>query len=507
MEQQIATPHGSPHRAAIEHVGADRLGLERSQTFKPRLIAVGDPDAVPGLDELARDVPADETGGARHAALRHDSPPVRCNFPAQRVFVPSYTELKTVTNMLRRFLLPAAIAALATTAPAAAVAAPYVPGEVIVHYKDGGTSVKTGQQVKSKIAALKADPDVATAVPNYIAHAAALYPNDPGFKLQWNFAGPTSINLPDAWDLARARRRGGGKGVVVAVLDTGVAYERYHRFRRAPDLNSFVKGYDFVDGDKHPNDENGHGTHVAGTIAESTNNRVGAAGIAYSANIMPVRVLDSEGAGDTLAIARGIRYAAKHGAKIINMSLEFDASVRASQIPDIVSAIRYAHHKGVLVVAAAGNQGDSVVAYPARARYVMAVAATTIRGCQADYSDSGADVDIAAPGGGIDAANSDTDYDRAVCRPDQLGHFIFQQTFTQNSRTFGLPSGYEGTSMAAPHVSGVAALIVGSRRLGKYPSPTTLERRLETTARDIGAPGVDARYGHGLLDAAAALRP
>ncbi len=429
-----------------------------------------------------------------------------CNFPAQRVFVPSYTGRQTVTNMLLRLLPPAALAALALAAPAGAAAAPYVPGEVIVHYKDGARQVQTGQAVKPTIAALKKDPRVKAAVPNYIAHASALVPNDPGFKLQWNFAGPNSINMPDAWDLARARKRGGGRGVVVAVLDTGVAYSTYKRFRRAPDLNRFVRGFDFVDNDKRPNDYNGHGTHVAGTIAESTNNAIGAAGIAYSAKIMPIRVLDAEGAGDTLAIARGIRYAARHGAKIINLSLEFDASVRASQIPDIVSAVRYAYKKGVLIVAAAGNQGDSVVAYPARARHVVAVAATTIRGCQADYSDSGFDVDISAPGGGVDAANSDTQYDVEHCFPNQLGRFVYQQTFTKSVRSFGFPNGYEGTSMAAPHVSGVAALVVGARLLGKYPSPTALERHLENRATDVGAPGFDPRYGHGLLNAAAALQ-
>jgi serine protease len=139
-----------------------------------------------------------------------------------------------------------------------------------------------------------------------------------------------------------------------------------------------VKGIDYVDGDSHPNDENGHGTHVAGTIAQSTGNGIGDAGIAYEAKIMPVRVLDADGAGDTYAIARGIRYAVKHKAKVINMSLEFDASVRASQIPDLVSAMRYARQKGVLVVAAAGNQADGAVAYPARAKDAVAVSATTL---------------------------------------------------------------------------------------------------------------------------------
>jgi serine protease len=331
-------------------------------------------------------------------------------------------------------------------------------------------------------------------------------PNDPGFYLQWNLAGPFSINMPDAWDLARARGVPGGRGAVVAVLDTGVAYENYRRYRRVPDLNRFVKGYDFVGRDRHPNDQNGHGTHVSGTIAQSTDNFIGTAGIAYRAKIMPIRVLDSEGAGDTASIARGIRFAARRRVTVINLSLEFDASVRASQIPDIVSAIRYARRRGILIVAASGNQADSLVAYPARARTVMAVAGTTVRGCQADYSNSGVDVDISAPGGGADAAITNTPYDAQVCRPDQPGRFIFQQTFTRGPRVFGLPPGYEGTSMAAPHVSGVAALVIATQRLGQRPPPHLVEQHLEGTARDVGAPGYDPRYGHGLLDAAAALR-
>jgi serine protease len=436
-------------------------------------------------------------------------------------------------------LLRRALAALTLTAPVVALlaapasAAPaYVPGQVIVKYKDGtsakaqassaraadtGGAVGPAAQprklrlrgpatVAGAVKALRRDPRVQYASPNYVAHAAGLTPNDPGFRLQWNFSGPFGINMPDAWDLAKARKAPGGRGVVVAVLDTGVAYQRYGRFRRDPDLNRFVKGIDYVDGDSHPNDENGHGTHVAGTIAQSTGNRIGAAGIAYQAKIMPVRVLDADGAGDTYAIARGIRYAVKHKAKVINMSLEFDASVRASQIPDLVSAMRYARQKGVLVVAAAGNQADGAVAYPARAKDAVAVSATTVRGCLADYSNVGVDVDLAAPGGGRDAALSDDAYDAATCRPDLAGQFIYQETFTGSVRSFGLPRGYEGTSMAAPHVSGVAALLIASKRLGRNPSPTAIIHRLESTARDLGQPGFDRRYGYGLLDAAAALR-
>jgi serine protease len=403
-------------------------------------------------------------------------------------------------------------------AAAPASAAEFVPGEVIVrHTGEPGTevvSVGPGETVRGAVAELEADPDVKYAVPNYKAHASAIW-NDPGRSgeptgwtdLQWNFVGDASINAPDAWDLAAALGAPGGRGAVVAVIDTGAAYRTHGRFKRAPDLrrSTFVRGYDFVDNDRRPFDRFGHGTHVAGTIAQHVNNGIGVTGLAYNAKIMPVRVLDENGEGGAHQIARGIRYAARHDADVVNLSLEFDPSITARQVPGIISAIRFAHRKGAVVVAAAGNESDANVAYPARAKYAISVGATTEHLCQADYSNSGFGLDVVAPGGGNDADNDDNPHDAQYCHPELTGRDIYQQTFTRSPRRFGLPGGYQGTSMAAPHVSAIAALVIATGRLGANPRPGRVAAHLRSTARDLGEFGYDSRYGHGLVDAAAAL--
>ena len=353
-----------------------------------------------------------------------------------------------------------------------------------------------------------------SASPNVIAHMSGFVPNDPGQPgspfggwqgVQWNFSKDFGVNAPDAWDRLNAVGRPGGLGVKVAVLDTGVAYATRHGYKRSPDLlNRFVKGYDFVDNDAYPDDLNGHGTHVASTIAETTGNGFGVTGLAYGTRIMPVRVLDRSGTGDSVAISAGIRYAARKGAKVINLSFEFDSSVTRGQIPDILDALRYARRKGALVIGASGNFSAHAVAYPARAGSVMSVGATTEHVCQADYSNSGSALDIAGPGGGLDA---DVPGD-PNCRPglEPIGRDIYQVTYTNRSiRAFGLPSGYVGTSMAAPHVSATAALVIASGVIGRNPSPAQLEARLKSTARDLGTPGRDSRYGWGLVDAARAV--
>jgi serine protease len=420
-------------------------------------------------------------------------------------------------RMFRRTLLLAAVATT-LTAPTAG-AADYVRDEVIV--REGPASapvsrvvkVDRGSTVRATIARLRERPGVLSATRNYIARA-SFVPDDPGRAgaaggwqaLQWNFGGPFGVNAPGAWDNVARVGRSGGRGVVVAVLDTGVAYSDRGRFARSPDLRGtrFERGHDYVDHDRFPHDLNGHGTHVASTIGETVDNGVGVTGLAYGVTIVPVRVLDRLGMGDSAAIAAGIRFAARKRVDIINLSFEFTARVRARQIPEIMDALRFARRKGSLVVAAAGNTAAAAVAYPARAPDVLSVGATTEHGCLAEYSNLGSTLDLVAPGGGADAALEDD----PNCRPADLsGRDIVQMTFTTSVRRFGLPDRFEGTSMAAPHVSAAAALAIASGVLGRHPAPAALESWLKATARDLGPPGPDDGYGAGLVDARAATTP
>ena len=350
--------------------------------------------------------------------------------------------------------------------------------------------------------------------PSVRAHVAdAFVPNDlvsvalasGATPLQWNFAGPFGVGAPDAWGNLVAAGAPGGAGVTVAVLDTGVAYATRRPYVRSPDLGAarFVPGWDFVDGDRYPFDLNGHGTHVASTIAEETNNGYGLTGLAYGARIMPVRVLDRFGAGDAVSIARGIRFAADHGAKVINLSFSFDARVTDRQIPQVLQAIDYATAAGSLVVAAAGNQGQPAIAYPARAASVLSVGGTTENGCLASYSNVGPEVDLVAPGGGKDAYLLDD----PGCVPGRAGRPIYQMTTRWPRLNRFRITPFVGTSMATPHVSATAALVVASGVLGTTPTPAAIVERLTQTARDLGAPGFDPRYGWGLVAAAAATAP
>lgn len=369
-----------------------------------------------------------------------------------------------------------------------------------------------GESVPDALAGLRAVPGVAYAVPNYVAHMAGSWiPNDPGRshqpggweQMQWNFLAGAGVNAPAAWANLRADRRPGGRGVVIALLDTGVAYRSWGRYVESPDFKGtrFVDPYDFVANNAYPLDREGHGTFVAGEIAEATNNGFALTGLAYGATIMPLRVLGANGTGDAATIARGVRYAATHRAQIINLSLEFGIGVGPDDIPDLVSAIRFAQRRGVLVVGAAGNDEASQVAYPARISGVVAVGATTADRCLAWYSNTGPGLTLVAPGGDDDSSGGPS------CHPDRNLPDISQLTFTSqsNPRRFGYQPGVYGTSMAAAEVAATAALVIASGVVGHHPTPQRVIARLEQTAQPLDSPPrPNSSYGYGLIDAGAA---
>lgn len=302
------------------------------------------------------------------------------------------------------------------------------------------------------------------------------FPDDPLYAKQWHMR---QIGMPEAWKLAD------GGGVIVAVLDTGVAYEDYNRFHQVEDLRglTFVKPYDFVDNDAHANDEHGHGTHVTGTIAQVTHNGKGVAGVARNVRIMPLKVLGANGSGSVAGIADAIRYAADNGAKVINMSLGGPFPSRI-----LKKAVKYAHDKGVVVVCAAGNESRNKVGYPAAYPGAIAVASTRGDEATAFYSNYGKDIDLAAPGG--DTRQGD-------------GGGVLQNTIKIGDATKSGYFAFQGTSMASPHAAGVAALIVGEG----VTNPAMVEQILKDTARKPRDQKYSAdRYGAGIIDAPAAIK-
>lgn len=380
----------------------------------------------------------------------------------------------------------------------------YVSGEIIVKFKDGlennevskinsrcelsviSSSKFAGFQrlkipqektVFEIIDILKQNPNVEYVEPNFIAHA-NLIPNDPYYNYQWHLhdLSQGGINMEPAWGITT------GSGAVVAIIDTGI--------RVGSDLSNtcFVPGYDFVNNDNNPIDDNGHGTHVAGTVSQSTNNNNGVAGVAFGACLMPVKVLNAQGSGTYAAIVDGIYFAVNNGAKIISMSLGGSSGSQA-----LLDALAYAYNNGVTCIAASGNNGQNGVLYPAAYNaYVIAVGATQYDKTRAPYSNYGSSLDVMAPGG-----NTNVDQNG-----DGYGDGVLQQTFKLSGSTvqWGYYF-YQGTSMATPHVSGVAALLYSNG----VTTPDGIRNTLQSTAIDLGATGWDIYYGYGLINAYNAL--
>jgi serine protease len=291
-------------------------------------------------------------------------------------------------------------------------------------------------------------------------------PDDPMFAKQWHM---TRVGAESSWEIAA------GRGVTVAVIDTGIACETFESFTKATDLADTVcvDGFNFIKKGTHANDDHGHGTHVAGTIAQSTNNGLGTTGLAFGARLMPVKVLSGDGWGTTAGVADGIRWAADNGAQVINLSL---GSPRNSSV--LQAAVDHARSKGVIIVAAAGNSGGKV-GFPGASKGVIGVSATDQSNGLAWFSSRGEGVDIGAPGVNVT-----------------------QQTICQKGRNkceiFGT---YNGTSMASPHVAAAAALLVG---MG-VTDPEAVEQILFDTAKELdSSPEGRGKFGAGLLQADAA---
>jgi subtilisin family serine protease len=381
--------------------------------------------------------------------------------------------------------------------PAVPAAGTVVPGEVIVKWRDAGKGpelarahglsvlaelgtpaalmpevVSTGgRPVAEVIAELSADPAVEYAEPNYVVAladdpvVAAVSVNDPKTGPQYSL---DRMRVRDAWAYTT------GTSGIVAVLDTGVDHGH-------ADLTGRVlPGYDFVNNDAWAADDNGHGTWVSGIIGANPNDGIGIAGISWHDRILPVKIMNANGTGDTSDLTAGIVWATDHGASVINMSV---GGFPYSQY--VHDAVRYAWNRDVVLVGAAGNNGIETQFFPASYPEVVSVAATQVDDEFSNWSNYGADVDVSAPGASVLTTNC------PVCKP------IEQDISGDHGYTY-----ISGTSFAAPNVAGVVALI---RARNPTMSASWVVNRLKTTVDDLGYGGWDNRYGHGRVNALRAV--
>lgn len=382
-------------------------------------------------------------------------------------------------------------------------------------------SITPGTDVPMSMKQWMRRADVLYAAPNFKAHG-FFVPNDTTiatFDLAWNLR---AIDAYSAWDVVR-----GDPSIVLAIVDTGVAFEDHAvppnespflwpgttMYRQSPELpGPFLQGWDFVHDDAHPNDDNGHGTMCATLAAGLANNVAGSAGIAFGVTILPVKVLDYRADAQADDIVQGIRFAADHGADIMNLSLGFPPltffeflGFTKQEVDQMFrplrEAIQYAQRRGVMIVAAAGNFDADEVSLPAGYPGVIAVGATGFDDLPASYTSSGKTLDIMAPGGDFTELNNDHVQDAifnlsikpnrsegSLAKPDSFGVFPFF-----------------GTSGASPQVAGTVALLqsMGVKNQG------SVEQTLYSTAKQPFVPnrgGWDSRDGYGLVQVGAAVR-
>lgn len=315
-------------------------------------------------------------------------------------------------------------------------------------------------QVKSRdfckaLLELQESPDTDFTEPNYTVSLLNTYPNDPQLPQQYYL---NNILAPQGWDYTT-----GSVAITIAVLDTGLDTNHVDL---APKV---LPGYDFLENDTVPQDPNGHGTLVAGIAAGISNNGIGIAGVSWGAQIMPLRVLDAAGNGSYDNVAQAILWATDHGARVINMSF---GGTDFSEV--VQTAVNYALERGVVLVAATGNAGATSVLYPAAIAGVIGVGATDSSNQLASFSNTGDGVDVVAPG-------------ISICSTSPGNQYSCLRS---------------GTSMAAPQVSGLAALLASLP--GMYYSDWIVSE-IESNALDLGEPGWDPQFGFGLIQVGPAI--